>query len=675
MLSPEAPLPDAISLIMEVKETTKTPGVSISGSETKFCYYCTDATRVKCEVFDDYSDTEGQSYDMEADDDGYWHLTVKQDLTGKWYGYYVKHPEKIEKTNPYRGKLFADPYSRHVTVNDRYDQQGKTYIFDDSFDWAGDQHQYPDDPRDLVIYETHLKDCTAHPSSGASGDSFYDKFVDLNQKGGIAHLKKLGVNCVEFLPLQKYAPVEPPYGEETDEGFFNSWNPYAENYWGYMTSFFFAPENSLSSDGSGKIRGYTTAAVSEFKSMVKELHNHGITVLMDVVYNHTSLFDRNPLTHLCSHSYLRYNDKGQLMNRSGTGNEFRSEAPVARQLILDSLKYWVKEYHVDGFRFDLAALLDLETWRAIQQTLHDIDPRIVLIAEPWGGHYAPAKFSEYDWASWNDRIRNSIKGSDPQHDRGFIFSEWQHETSRGRLENIIRGTLKEGDGGLFDTSAHSVNYLESHDGYTLADFIRIGLNPELQDHVIENPIEFNKLNDTQMSHAKFAALTLFVSQGMTMIHAGQEFGRSKIIVDSDAKDPDTGKIDHNSYQKDNATNWLNFDILNLNRDLFNYYRGLIDIRLSSAALRKAKPEEIIFDHFDNPLLLSYYIKGTSSGDIYDYYVILNANWADTISHHLPQGSWELIVNKQIASSQAFDILSGIIDVPAKSGVVLRKFRH
>lgn len=660
---------------MEVEQIKNSPGVTVGELGTEFCFYCKDATSVACEVFDDYSDSEGKRYTMETDDDGYWHLSINDDLTGKWYGYHVKHPEQLEKTNPYRGELFADPYSRHVTVNDSYEQRAKTYIFDNSFDWEEDQHQYPDDPRDLVIYETHLKDCTAHPSSGATGKGFFHKFVDLNQKGGIAHLKKLGVNCVEFLPLQKFARVEPPYGEETKEGFFNSWNPYAENYWGYMTSFFFAPENSFASDGSAKIRGYTTAAVSEFKTMVKELHKHGITVLMDVVYNHTSLFDLNPLTHLCPHTYLRYNDKGKLMNRSGTGNEYKSEEPVARQLILDSLVYWIEEYHVDGFRFDLAALLDMQTWGAIQKTLHNIDPRIVLIAEPWGGHYAPAQFSDYDWASWNDRIRNSIKGSDPLHDKGFIFSEWQHETSRGRLENIVRGTLKEGDGGLFDTSAHSVNYLESHDGYTLADFIRIGLNPELHDVVIDNRLEFNKLSERQMDHAKLAALTLFVSQGITMIHAGQEFGRAKIIAETDAKDPDVGKIDHNSYQKDNATNWLDFNILDLNKDLFNYYRGLINIRLTSPALRKAKPNEIIFDHFDNPLLLSFYVRGKSSGDLYDYYVILNANWSDTISQHLPHGSWELITNKQIASSQAFDILSGIIDVPEKSGVILRKFRH
>lgn len=660
---------------MEVKEIKQSPGITVGESETEFCFYCKDATGVTCEIFDDYKDKKGTRNKMDQDPDGYWHLAMPGNLNGKWYGYLVKHPKSLEETNPYRGKLFADPYSRHVTVNDKYDQQAKTYIFEDSFDWGDDQHQYPDDPRDLVIYETHLKDSTAHPSSKASGDGFYNKFIDLNQLGGIAHLKKLGINCVEFLPLQKFAPVEPPYGKQTNEGFFNSWNPYEENYWGYMTSFFFAPENSLASDGSGKIRGYTTAAVSEFKAMVKELHKHGITVLMDVVYNHTSLFDRNPHTHLCPHTYLRYNEKGKLMNRSGTGNEFRSEEPIARQLILDSLIYWVEEFHVDGFRFDLAALLDMETWGAIRNELHKIDPKIVLIAEPWGGHYAPAKFSEHDWASWNDRIRNSIKGSDPMHDRGFIFSQWQHETSRGRLENIIRGTLKDGDGGLFETSAHSVNYLESHDGYTLADFIRIGLNPKLQEKVVKNQLEFNKLNDEQMALAKLAALTLFSAQGMTMIHAGQEFARSKIIADTGVDDPEVGKIDHNSYQKDNETNWLNFEVLDLNRDLFDYYRGLIDIRLSSPALRKAQPQEISFDHFDNPLLLSFYITGASSGDVYDYYVILNANWSDTISHHLPQGSWELIVNKQIASSQAIDILSNKIKVPAKSGVMLRKIRH
>lgn len=660
---------------MEVMNKVRTPGVTVSNNETHFCFYCKDAVSVACEIFDDYGQKSGRKESLEQTEEGYWQLTIPEDLTGKWYGYHVDHPEKISGKNPYRGELFADPYSKHVTVKNTYDQQAKTYIFENDFDWEGDDHVFPDDPRDLVIYETHLKDLTAHPSSKSEGEGFYNKFINLDQKGGIAHLKKLGVNCVEFLPLHKFPPVEPPYGEETEIGFFNSWNPYSTNYWGYMTSFFLAPESSFASDANKKITGYTTAAVTEFKNLVKELHQHGITVLMDVVYNHTSLFDRNPCTHLCSHTYLRYNEKGQLMNRSGTGNEYKSEEPIARNLIIDSLKHWVNEYHIDGFRFDLAALLDRETWNVIRTELHKIDPRIVLIAEPWGGYYSPADFSDHDWASWNDRIRNTIKGANPLHDRGFIFSEWQHETGRERLENIFRGTLKNGAGGLFATSAHSVNYLESHDGYTLGDFIRIGLRPELHDQKIENKLQFCKLNEQEMDHAKLAALSLFTAQGITMIHAGQEYARSKIIAETDADDPDIGKIDHNSYQKDNETNWLNFDILSQNNKLFEYYRGLIQLRLDSPALRRTEPGDINFDRFGNSLFVGFNISGKSSGDLFDYYVALNANWSGTVSVGLPSGSWELLVNRHIATSQAIDVVRDTIEVPAKSGMILRKLRH
>lgn len=660
---------------MTVKTKTFSPGVTTRNNTTHFCFYCADALKVDCEIFDNFEDKNGRIESLNKDDKGFWHLTIQENLTGKWYGYHVVHPETVSIKNPYRGKLFADPYSKHVTVFNNYEQQAKSYIFQDEFNWEGDKHVFPEDLRDLIIYETHLKDLTAHSSSKSTGEGFYNKFVDLNQKGGIAHLKNLGVNCVEFLPLQKFPPIEPPYGEETKEGFFNSWNPYSANYWGYMTSFFLAPESSFASDTTDRITGYTTASVSEFKNLVKELHNHGITVLMDVVYNHTSLFDRNPCTHLCSHTYLRYNEKGQLMNRSGTGNEYKSEDTIARKLITESLKHWVNEYHIDGFRFDLAALLDRKTWNVIRTELHAIDPRIVLIAEPWGGYYSPSAFSEHDWASWNDRIRNSIKGSNPLHDRGFIFSEWQHETGRGRIENIFRGTLKDGDGGLYETSAHSVNYLESHDGYTLGDFIRIALRPELHDQKIENVTAFTKLNEVEMSHAKLGALCLFSAQGITMIHAGQEYARSKIISDSNNDDPNIGKMDHNSYQKDNETNWLNFNILNQNNELLEYYRGLIQIRQNSPALSKSESQDINFDHYDNPLLVCFYIRGNSSGDLYDYYIILNANWTDSVSVQLPSGSWELIVNKQIASSQAIDILNGTVNTPAKSGMIFRKLRH
>lgn len=651
------------------------PGFHLSDSSTEFCFYCPDAKTVECILFQNYSDEDGESIPMKKDEYGWWFCSVDQNLEGRWYGYRPSYLKKNRPKSPYIGEVFADPYSRHVTVKNSYKQEAKSYIFSHTFDWKGTDHCFPEDPRDLVIYESHLKDLTAHPSSKASGVACYQKITDKEQNGGIAHLKKLGVNCVELLPLQKFAVEEPPYDEITPEGFHNTWNPYSKNYWGYMTSFFFAPESRFASDYSNHYSGKTTAVIDEFKQMVKTLHQENITVILDVVYNHTSLFDLNPLTHLAPKTYLRTDYKGNYLNRSGTGNEFRSENPVAQKLIIDSLLFWMEEYKIDGFRFDLAALLDRDTWDTIKKEVHKKYPNAVLIAEPWGGYYSPAHFSNHDWASWNDRIRNSIKGSDPLHDRGFIFSEWQHETRRERLENIMKGTLNHGEGGLYQTSEHSVNYLESHDGYTLADFIRIGLDPEIHDQKLDDPVAHSTLTDDQMQLCKFAALSLFTAQGVTMIHAGQEFARSKVIAKSPYKDTDEGKIDHNSYQKDNETNWLNFEVLSRNKDLFDYYRELIKIRLNSPALRKCSHDEIYFDYYGDPLVLSFHISGKSSHDNFNYYVILNAN-AYHISHQrLPSGSWEVLANDTIASLQSITTISGELDVPPRSGLLLRKLRH
>ncbi|WP_158278644.1 alpha-amylase family glycosyl hydrolase [Rhodohalobacter mucosus] len=652
------------------------PGVTLRENETHFSIYCPGAESMVCILYDSHDSIEGDRHFMDKSDAGYWSLTLKDRLNGKWYAYQADF-EELEKApdTPYVNYPFADPYSRHVCVRNTYRQEARSLIFEDDYDWEGDTHCFPDDLRDLIIYETHLKDLTAHPSSSAKGSGSYQKFIDTGQRGGIPHLRELGVNCVEFLPLQKFPPIEPPYGKRTDEGFHNTWNVYSANYWGYMTSFFFAPESSYASDCSRTFSGKTAAAVSEFKDVVKSLHQNRISVIMDVVYNHTSLFDVNPLSHLAPDEYLRFNEQGELMNRSGTGNEFRSENPVARQMIIDSLLYWIEEYHIDGFRFDLAALLDKKTWEVIRNEVHKKYPKAVLIAEPWGGYYSPHHFSDYDWSSWNDRIRNSIKGSDPLHDKGFIFSDWQRETRRERLENIFKGTLNHGEGGLYNTSEHSVNYLESHDGYTLGDFIRIGINPELQDQVIEDRSEHIELSDEEMNIAKLAAVSLFTAQGITMIHAGQEFARSKIIAKTPCKDPNVGKIDHNSYEKDNETNWINFDDIALNKPLYDYYRSLIRIRKQAPALRKCDPSEVCFDHYANPLIISFYISGANSGDLYDYYVILNGTKSETAHVHLPAGTWEVLVNNELASTQMVDLVSGQAESKPQSGLVLRKLRH
>ncbi len=666
-------------MYMKTKSKQQT-GCSISENNTLFKIYLPFAEEVTCFIYNDYESKSPEfSYKMEKDIEGYWSAEAPEKLTGYWYTYKADFKEDKKLNTPYISEEFADPYSRHVTVRHNYRQEAKSYIFEDDFDWEGDNFVSPKDPRDLVIYETHVKDLTAHKTSGSDSRGDYNRFTEPGQRGGISHLKKLGINCIEFLPLQKFATVEPPFCEETDEGFLNTWNPYSYNYWGYMTSFFFAPETIYASDSpknpeTDEIIGKSPKAVQEFKNLVKKLHRNKMTVIMDVVYNHTSLFDKNPLTHLAPNIYLRRGNKGDLINRSGTGNEIRSEHDAVRKLIIDSIEYWMKEYHIDGFRFDLAALLDEKTWDEIRKHAMEINPDVILIAEPWGGKYAPYQFSDHDWAAWNDRIRNGIKGSDPLHDAGFIFSKWQRETDRTKLENFFRGTVRGFDNGLFKKSSHSVNYLESHDGYTLGDFIRITLDHDKSDKPVKDRETHVSLNPDEMAVAKLAAISLFTSQGITMINAGQEFARSKIIADT-GFDDDAGKMDHNSYEKDNETNWINYDDLILNKDLFNYYRGLIAIRKESPALRKSNQENICFDHYGDPLVISFYISGTSTNDIYDYYVVINANAYEDTHIQLPGGSWELLVNDNLASPSAFDFLSGKIKVDSRCGMLLRKLRH
>ncbi len=652
-------------------------GYTITDIGIVFRLFAPKADEVILEVFDHYEQTSGNRFEMEKDGQGCWNY-VQPDISfiGKWYGYrLIKNEESLffESTE----HLIADPWSRHVTSRNHYLGFAKTLIVEKmSFDWEGDDFVTPSDQRDLIIYETHIKDLVAHPSAKTYVQGVYNDFREA-EVGGINHLKKLGVNAVEFLPLQKFAYYEPPFNQKIEDGLINTWNPYARNYWGYMTSFFLAPETIYASDATldeKEVIGRSDIASTELKKLVKTLHKENLSVIMDVVYNHASQYDLNPLKYTDKGHYFRTNEHGQYLNDSWTGNDIETQTEYSRKLIVESIKYWMTEYHIDGFRFDLAGIIDWKTIDLIKEEAQKINPNVILIAEPWGGEYKPAGFSDHGWASWNDRIRNGFKGYDPLFNKGFIFGEWSHGSTRFALENFIRGTLEKAEHGLFNTSAHSVNYIESHDGYTIGDFIRIALTPSKKDKVYTKKSVATKLDEKEVKVAKLGALSLFVSQGITMIHAGQEWARSKVITDHTGKDQNAGKLDHDSYNKDNETNWLNFNELKLNQSLFNYYLGLIELRKNSPALRKAAPEEIVFKVYKDPLHITFSINGKSSGDSYDYFISLNANTSLTHDIDLPKGSWEVVADAKLVDIKGIETIQKIYSVPESSGVVLRKLR-
>lgn len=675
--SPDMSLIAPTQLTKEIEFDNYQLGYSILKNGIVFRLFAPQADRVTVEIFTHYEQTSGKSFEMEKDDSGIWNFFHSGlEVQDAWYGYRLNkevESEFFESTE----HLIADPWSKHVTSRNHYLGFAKTKIISEqTFDWEGDDFVTPDDPRDLVIYETHIKDLVAHPSAKTYVQGIYNDFREA-EVGGINHLKKVGVNAVEFLPLQKFAYFEPPFNQQIEGGLINSWNPYARNYWGYMTSFFLAPETVYASDATldeKEVIGRSDTAIQELKELVKAIHKEKISVIMDVVYNHASQYDLNSLKYTDKAHYFRTNNLGQYLNDSWTGNDIETSTEYSRKLIVESIKYWMKEFHIDGFRFDLAGIIDWKTIDLIKQEAEKINPNVILIAEPWGGEYKPAGFSDHGWISWNDRIRNGFKGYNPLENKGLIFGTWSHGTTRFALENFIRGTLKSAEHGLFNSSMHSLNYIESHDGYTLGDFIRIAINPDKKDKVFKKKTAIAKLTNTELSIAKLAALSLFVSQGVTMIHAGQEWARAKLITDHTGKDQNAGKLDHDSYNKDNETNWLNFNEISSNQELFDYYLALIELRKKSVALRKALPEEINFKVYTDPLHITFSISGESTKDSYDYFISLNGNTTKSHSIHLPPGSWEIVVNDKICDLNGIKSVQKEYNVLKSSGVVLRKLR-
>ena len=666
------------------KDTTKSSivdnlplGCTISSNGIVFRLFSPLADQVFLVVFDSYEHTLGTYYSMKRDEHGRWnYIHSELNLIGKWYAYKIIGDEespRFEGTHKY----IADPWSKHVTSRNHYLGFHKTLITECSkFEWEDEHFQGVSDPRDLIIYEAHIKDMVAHPSAKTYVQGIYNDFWQA-EVGGLSHLKNLGVNCVEFLPLQKFAYWEPPFDATISNGLRNSWNTYARNHWGYMTSFFLSPETIYASDGNinhGSVIGRKTNASSELKNVVNKLHQENITVLMDVVYNHASQYDLNPLRFTAKDHYFRIDEKGNYINDSWTGNDINTANEYSRALIIESVKHWMTEYHIDGFRFDLAGIIDWETIDRIRTEAEKINPKVILIAEPWGGEYKPSGFSNHGWSSWNDKFRNGFKGYHPVNNNGLLFGAWHEGCNRHSVENFIRGTLLTGDHGLFSSSKHSVNYIESHDGYTFADFIKIALDHSRIDKIYKSLSEANTLGKKELAIAKLGALVLFVSQGISMIHQGQEWGRSKVIIDHKGMDPNAGKLDHDSYNKDNETNWLNFNEIQQNKELFEYYKALIQLRLKSPALRKAEPSDIVFKVYNDPLHITFSIHGKNSGDRYNYFISLNGNMNIAHDIELPEGNWEMIANERKCDLENIEIIANNYQVLASSGVILRQLR-
>lgn len=632
----------------------------------KFSLHAPDAINVSLVIFDNVEDSLGKEYPMKKVGDNFIH-ELPQVKNGTLYGFKVKNEDSASQQFSSE-TIITDPFSTALATQNHHSPINKSIIYKAPFNW-GNNGQFTwvnISARDLIIYEAHLKDMTKHPSSEAEQPGTYLGFIESNQKGGIAHLKDMGYNAVEFLPIFEFGNIEIPY-LDSSQAVTNTWNPYAVNHWGYMPSSYFAPEGNFATNYNsdmGSWNGIDGRQVNEFKTVVKSLHEEGIAVILDVVYNHVSQYDYHPLKHLNKIEYFRQNDDGNYSSVSGCGNDLKTENDYIRNMIIESIKFWMTEYHIDGFRFDLGKLLDWETIELIKVEAEKVNPHVFITCEPWGGGYDPEGFSDRGWSSWNDQFRNAFKGWHPDGNGGFLFGKWHRDYDFDKIKRMFMGSPRS-HGGQFIDVRHSVNYLESHDDFTLGDFIKIETGLFNHESRIKNIETHAQLTPNELSIHKLAAMTLLTSQGPVMIAQGQEWGRSKVISLSEFPDKNVGKLDHNSYEKDNETNWLNWNHRNANSELVEFYKLLIQIRKENKLLRIANSEEFQFLKAKGSDVAIGFIISNGGESIL---VLMNSHQSDIAEFDLNSESWTPLISTQ----DGIKLKESRIKLPAISGIILKK---
>ena len=496
------------------------------------------------------------------------------------YGFRMDGPWNPSEGHRFdRSKILMDPYARAVAGRDLWGQPPdwddvyphRARLVPDDFHWEQDRPlEIP--MSDLVIYEMHVRSFTRHPSAGAKHPG---TFSAIRQK--IPYLKDLGVNCVELLPIYEFDEFEnsrpnPQTGE------------LLMNYWGYSTLGFFAPKAGYAATGRHGMQ------VDELKHLIQELHASGIEVMLDVVFNHTAEGnERGPTIHyrgIDNKAYYMLTPGGYYFNFSGTGNTLNCNHPVVRSMVLDCLRYWASEYHIDGFRFDLAAILGRDQSGAplanpplLESLAYDpILAKCKLVAEAWdaGGLYQVGSFPAFGrWAEWNGKYRDQV--------RQFLKGEAGLATEvAARVEGSPDLYAVEGRG----TTA-SINFITCHDGFTLMDLVsydgkhneangednRDGSDDNYSWNCgAEGPTGDEGINATRRRQMKNAVALLMTSQGIPMILMGDEIGR-------------TQRGNNNAYCHDNEINWMDWRLLEENAEVFRFFKRCIAFRKAHPVLR------------------------------------------------------------------------------------------
>jgi len=600
-------------------------GAIHSKDETTFRVFAPIAESAAVVVADALDADRPDVYLMKRESGGIWSVQIESDLTGQFYAYRLTGPgydNDREVTDPYATCTQAR-HARSLIVDlDATDPAG----FDDY------QPSGPESPTDAIIYEMHVRDFTIAANSGVE---HHGKYLGLTESGttlpddpaiktGIDHLVELGVTHVQLMPVQDY---------DNNETKGDSYN------WGYMPVHFNSPEGWYASSAAGD------AKIRELKAAIKALHDRGIGVILDVVYNHTAGWA--PFDATAPGYYYRTDEWGARANGSGCGNEFASEHPMARKFIIDSVRYWVDEYKVDGFRFDLMGLIDLETMKQVKTELAKAHPHILVYGEPWTGGATPLSpitdkqhVAGSGVGAFNDHFRDAIKGDRDGGAAGFI-------QTGARADGVAAGLI----GAIDDWSsgpADTINYFAAHDNLTAWDKL-LQSAPDADDAARKRML-------------RLATLILMTSQGAVFLHSGQEFCRSK-------------QGNYNSYNQPDAINRIDWALKKKNADVVAYTRSLIAFRKAHPALRLASAEavrkRVRCDVLRGGKAVRYQIDGRNLDRESAKTMLVLLNGAgEPLDIDLPAGEWSVHADADQASMTPMRTVTDRVTVSPHSGMLL-----
>ena len=614
-------------------------GCQVSEEETSFKLWSPTATTVQVVVYESasndaailktYEMQRGNSYSYSHKDNtiGVWNLTVPESLAGRAYQYQINFPHHQSLTrDPYT--IATSPDGKRSAILSEKERQVEGFEVKNGTEatWR------LENPCQAVVYEMHIRDLTKSETSGVAPE-LRGTFLGAAQTGTVNHfgqstafdyIKELGVNYVQLQPIADRHKEYDADGNVT----YN---------WGYDPQNYNAPETSMSTNPNdpGQV-------IRDLKTMVQAYHDAGIGVIMDVVYNHTFSVVDAPFQTTVPDYYYRMNRDGTYQNGTGVGNETASEHEMFRKYMIDSLLYWVKEFNIDGFRFDLMGIHDIKTMQMIRWAMDEVDPKIILYGEGWdmGTGLAPYDKAKKDNAYqlpnigfFNDDQRNAVKGAEVYGDikSGFV--------SGAATEPIVaKAILGSRELGSYLSPNQVVNYVEAHDNYNLHDLLAT-LHPSESEKRIMKKVE------------TATAMNLLM-QGMAFMELGQEFGRTKLVPTGE-----NGELTHddreramNSYNAPDAVNQVDWDLINERQESIEFIRQIIELKTKTSAFSYPTYEEVyrhVFVHtaIENSGWIVYEIQGTKE----HFLVVFNAKGASF--YYENAGNLEMLVTNSRSNQE------------------------